>query len=331
MGDYVYVANGSNLNCLMGRNGLFKWVQILQSEIVTSPAINDQGLFFVTDDGRVHCFDPRTGRNKWKIEPKLDYDVIAPPTISGDTLFIGTLEGGVFAIDTTTGAIKWNYSMQPSSNNTEAIAAATNVAAAPVVANGSVLVLADDGLTSFRSDAVDNTPPTISDTEPEQGIVTNGAPPIHIEAKIVDEGSGVNVDTIKVMLDGNGIAKRPEGVDNDVKPGYTFDIHDDLLEYNTPVPAGASTVVPLVDGKHVVTVSVSDWKGNTATKSWSFTVDNSIQYHYVSKRDRQARNNPNRRGRGGRGGMGGYGGPGGFGGSGGPGGRGGRGGGGGGG
>ncbi len=301
VGDYVFVANGSNIHCFTGRSGVLKWVQNLNSDVSVTPAISDEGIFLVTNDGRVRSYETRTGRPRWKVEPKLDFDVIAPPTLSGSTLLIGTTQGAVYAIDTKSGAIKWTYRLAPSSNNTETIAQTASVAAAPVVSNGTVYVVADDGLAAFRADAIDSTSPVISDTEPDMGIVINGAPPIHFEAKIIDEGSGVDADSIKIMLDGVGLPKRPEGHDNDDKPGYKYDVHDGIVEYDTPAPLGASTVVPLGDGKHTFTVAVSDWKGNIATKSWSFTVDNSITRRYTRKRDLRAAQNRNQGGQGGSG------------------------------
>lgn len=330
-GDYVYVANGSNIHCLSGRAGVLKWVQNLSSDISSTPAISDEGIFLVTDDGRVRCYDTRTGRPKWKVEPKLDFDVVAPPMVSGTTVVIGTVEGGVYAVDTATGAIKWTYRLMPASNNTESIGDNANIAAAPVISDGTVYLVSNDGLAAFRSDAVDSIAPLITDTEPDMGIVINGAPPIHFEAKITDEGSGLNPASIRVALDGAGVAKRPEGRENDDKPGYKYDVHEGIVEYDTPAPTGASTVVPLADGKHTITVTAADWKGNVASKSWSFTVDNSITRRYIRKRDLRAAQNRNN-GQGGPGGRGSSGFPGGSsgfpGGRSGPGGRGGRGGGG---
>jgi outer membrane protein assembly factor BamB len=318
-GDYVYVADGPNIHCLAGRSGILKWVQNLTSDVSVTPAINDEGIFLVTDDGRVRCYDTRTGRAKWKVEPKLDFDVVAPPMVSGSTVVIGTVEGGVYALDATSGAIKWTYRLMPASNNTESIGDSANITAAPVISDGSIYLISNDGLAAFRSDAVDSVAPLITDTEPDMGIVINGAPPIHFEAKITDEGSGLNPDTIRVQLDGAGVARRPEGRENDDKPGYKYDVHEGIVEYDTPAPVGASTVVPLADGKHTITFSAADWKGNVASKSWSFTVDNSIARRYIRKRDLRAAQNR-------QGGPGGSSGPGGRGGSGGPGGPGGRGG-----
>jgi outer membrane protein assembly factor BamB len=290
-GEYVYVANGPNIHCFSGRSGVMRWVQNLNSDVSVTPAVSDDGIFVVTNDGRVRSFDTRTGRPRWKVEPKLDFDVVAPPMVTGGTVVIGTTEGGVYAVDGASGEIKWTYRLMPSSNNTDTIGQAANIAAAPVISDGTVYVVSNDGLSAFRSDATDSMAPIISDTEPDMGIVINGAPPIWFEAKIVDEGSGINPASVKISLDGVGIARRPEGRENDDKPGYKFDIHDNVLEYQTIAPTGASTVVPLAEGKHTVTVTASDWMGNVATRSWSFTVDNSISRRYVRKRDARAAQN----------------------------------------
>lgn len=309
-GDYVYVANGSNLHQIQARSGNVKLIQNLNSDIAVSPAIGDQGIFVVTTDNRIHNLEPRTLRSRWKVDPKLDYDVVAPPTLSGNTLLVGTVQGGLYAIDTDTGTVKWSYFMQPSTRSTETIMGATNIASSPVVSDGTVYVVSDDSLCSFRPDALDATAPTISDTEPDQGLVINGAPPIYFECKVVDEGSGINPDSFKVMLDGAGLPKRPDGRENDDKPGYRFDVYEQSLRYETPRPVGATTLVPLADGVHTFSVTVADWKGNTTTKSWTFTVDNASSRRSVRKRDAAAALNRNN-GQNGPGGGLGSGGPGG--------------------
>ena len=139
-------------------------------------------------------------------------------------------------------------------------------------------MVSDDGsLNALRNDASDTAAPVISDTDPEAGQVANGEPPLHFEAKIVDEGSGVDLNSIKIAIDNEGAARRPIGTDGDDKSGYRFDVYRDLLEYDILAPTGATPIHPLANGKHTVTITASDYRGNVATKSWSFTVDNSIQ------------------------------------------------------
>ncbi len=282
-GDFVYVANGSNLTTLMGRNLGLKWNRILSSDIATSPAVTDDAIYVITTDDRILAFEPRFGRDKWpaKSVPKLPYDAIAPPTIAGHTLIVGTTLGGVYAYDTDTGALKWSYMVAPSSTSDTVIAQHTNVAAAPVVANNTLYILTDDGsLSAFRADAVDTLGPVISDTQPDMGVVMNGSPPIEFAAKIVDDGSGVNPDSVKLLLDNQGIPRKPKTNNDtdtlDTVNGYAYDTDTAMLRYTTQEPSSASTVRPLADGRHTVTVVAADWRGNTSTKSWSFTVDNTL-------------------------------------------------------
>jgi outer membrane protein assembly factor BamB len=283
-GDYVFVGVGSNLMSIMARNGAPKWTYPLPSDISASPAVSDLGVFVVANDNRVYALDPRTGRAKWKNPPKLEYDVIAAPVLEGNLLFVGTTMGGLYAIDAESGTIKWSYRIMPATTNTETIGAYTNVAATPVIADGALYVLSDDGsLSSFRADATDSAGPVISDLGPEMGIVINGQPPIYFEAKVVDEGSGVNPASVRILIDGEGASKRPEGRENEDKPGYVYDVNTATLKYDILPATGASTVRALADGRHAVTVVATDWKGNTTTKTWSFTVDNSIARRAVRR------------------------------------------------
>jgi outer membrane protein assembly factor BamB len=320
-GEYVYIANGANIHALMARNGTPRWTQILPTDIAVSPVVTDQAVYAVGNDNRVYAYDARTGRVRWKTQPKLDYEVVAAPTVAGDLLIVGTSEGAIYALDLETGATKWFYKVVPSTSNTEALPETVNIASSPVVVNNTVYVLSDDGaLSSFRSDALDSAPPVISELQPDMGIVVNGTPPFHFEAKVVDEGSGIDPNSIKISVDGQGAPKRPEGGSGaDEKTGYKFDTHTSMLEYDIYAPSAASTVRPLSEGRHTVTITAADWKGNVATKSWTFTVDNSVAIRSRKRKSSDATGGPGgglgSRGPGGSGGGSrGPGGPGGFGG-----------------
>ncbi len=331
-GDTVFVGNGNNLTALMGRNGLLKWQRILSGDVAVSPAVTDKGLVVITNDNIVRLLEPRNGRDRWKTPVTLEYDVLAPPTVAGNTIFVGTTLGGINAIDLETGQIKWSYTIRPNSKSDQIVAKNTNVAAAPVVANKTLYVLTDDGtLNAFRADALDTSGPEIEPSEPEQGIVVNGAPPIRFETTVVDEGSGVKSDSVKLLIDKQAVVRKPTGEEHFDKPGFTFDPVSSQLKYQTIEPSsGGGVVRPFSDGRHEVTVMASDWKGNTSSKTWSFTVDNTL-VKIVQRR--QNPQNQGGLGPGGPGGPGRSGGPGGGrggrsspGGGAGPGGRGGRGG-----
>jgi len=276
--EYVVVANGPNLTSFLGRNGLVRWTRVLNEDIVASPAVSDDGIFVVTADNRVMAFETRTGRPKWKSSPQLEFDVLAAPTLAGKALLVGTAQGGIYGLDTESGATKWTYVVLPSTVRPDSIVPYTNLASPLVVANKTLYALSDDGTVSaFRADAVDNSGPVITEREPEMGVVINGTPPLRFEATVLDEGSGVKPDSVRLLIDRNGVARKPttSRVANDA-PGFSYDVLTGTLEYTTSEATAAGRVDQLADGRHTVTVTASDWRGNTASRSWSFTVDNSL-------------------------------------------------------
>lgn len=276
-GDYVLAASGATLHCFMSRNLVRRWAQILNTDIAVAPVVAGESVYVVTSDSHVVAFDTRTGKLKWRNAPKLNYDVLAAPTVVGDIIFVGTVQGGVYAIDAVSGAVKWVYQTQPSTSNEDAIARWTNIAASPVAAQGKLFVLSDDGsLAAFDSTILDTAPPDVTIAEPKMGVVINGVPPIRFEARITDEGSGVNPATVRLLIDGEGVPRRREGKEFEDDPGFAFDLLSATLQYDTPEPRTAALVKPLPDGRHTVSVVASDWAGNTVTKSWGFTVDNSV-------------------------------------------------------
>ncbi|HLJ54195.1 MAG TPA: hypothetical protein VKT77_04095, partial [Chthonomonadaceae bacterium] len=132
------------------------------------------------------------------------------------------------------------------------------------------------------------------DLDPEQGDYLSGRPPFHIGAKISDEGSGIDLSTLRLELDGRNIPRYAPGEEVSGKEGFLFELDTYTLDYTTHETEGRSTA--LRDGHHTATITVRDWKGNQAVKSWLFTVDDTIP-----RRARRPVNQP-----GGPGGPGGY-------------------------
>ncbi|HSV72591.1 MAG TPA: PQQ-binding-like beta-propeller repeat protein [Chthonomonadales bacterium] len=275
----VYVAAGARLSSLLARNlAARRWSVNLPDDIAVAPAVSERALIAVTTDNRVFSLDPLSGRALWTVTPRLEQDVAAPPTIVGDVVVIGTNRGLLYALDIATGATRWLYALAPTSTRPDAMVAHVNVAAAPVVANGALIVAADDASVSvFRADSVDTTEPYVTDLLPQRGVVINGAPPIRFEGILRDDGSGIRPDSLRLLINGEPVAMRPPGPDNRDRPGFSFDLLTGRLEYDTPEPVGAALVRPLPDGRHEVALQASDWKGNNLDLRWRFTVDNSVR------------------------------------------------------
>lgn len=126
---------------------------------------------------------------------------------------------------------------------------ATNTAGTTFTTNGT-------SLTGLRLVVKETVAPVITIVSPTSGAyVTNNKPPI--TCTVVDEanGSGINLSTLTVKVDGTAIPHTTTAITN----GYTV----------TATPATA-----LQDGSHTIAVDVKDNDGNAATqKTSTFKVD----------------------------------------------------------
>ncbi len=270
----VYVVASNALQVLQARSGRQLWARTLPDDIVTEPVAGNGMVYVLTRDGRVWAFD-NTGKLLWNSkEPVFTNQPVAPPTLAGNVLIIGTTRGGIYALDASNGAVLWKYLLQSSSSTPER-PSFTDITAPPVVANGTLYVVSDDGsLTTFRADAPDSIPPTITELEPTRGVAISGQPPIRFRALISDDGSGIKTDTIQFLLDDKPVKYEFDLVKGEIS--YLWDSREASAS-PTGQPAGAATVKPLADGRHTVKVIAEDWRGNRTEYSWTFIVDNTLR------------------------------------------------------
>lgn len=108
---------------------------------------------------------------------------------------------------------------------------------------------------------VDDAKPTITDVAPADEAFVTDLTDLTISATLADEGSGIDVDTATMTVDGEPVVAEVETV----------------TEVGEIVKEASISYTPsedLSEGLHTVTVDVSDEVGNAAeTVSWSFTVD----------------------------------------------------------
>src|SRR5579871_533251 len=281
LGDTIYLAASNTLSTYRTRSGYRVWTLPLPNEAATPPAVSADGTSYVpTTDGFIYAVNSR-GRGLWRQPPQLANAIMAQPLIAGNNLVVGTARGGVYVFNLATGGLKWNYVVLPSSINPNEVPLDANVAAHPFAANNTLYVLTDDGtLTAFRHDAPDTLAPEITVQEPQEGDHINGFPPVTIAARIVDEGSGMNLDTLRFQLDDTVIPRQrgslSDVLDPNIKPGYTYTSETGVVSYSTQESAAGAEMVGLSDGLHRATITVRDWMGNEATKTWLFFVDNSL-------------------------------------------------------
>ncbi len=282
---FVYIVDGPDLLCLTASRGRFRWRFSADRNITTTPAVTEDGIYFATRDGFLYGLT-REGRLKWKKEiagPGYSTPVVANLPSNGKgplrkVVFNGSNRGFIYAHDAATGDLLWNYKVRRIETGATSAPQTLNVVATPLVMDNTLYVLADDGtLHCFRDDEEDRMPPLVSGEQPARGVEISGTPPIWITAVILDEGSGINPDTIKLSLDGKPLE-------------YTYLEYQGLVYYRIgpsdvgSTPSGpkpgerpsATVVKPMEDGRHRVVLEVADWKGNKLVWEWSFVVDNRL-------------------------------------------------------
>lgn len=274
-GENVYLTFSSSLSNYRIANGQLRWTVPLPDNAAVPPAVDAEGNAYVVTDGlQIFALNSR-GRGIWTKPGTLDYAPVSAPVVADGLLIVCTAYGFIQAFDTATGTLKWNYRVEPAGTDAAKVPIQTIVASAPVVSQGMMYTLGDDGtLTAFSPDASDTLPPAISKIEPQQGEYLNGRAPFRISAYLIDEGSGLNLSTMSFKLDGKEMPFIPKGSNDLNVTGFRFDLRDNLLEFSTVERQGRSAT--LAEGHHTATLMVKDWRGNTLTKTWSFFVDDTI-------------------------------------------------------
>ncbi|GAB4456606.1 MAG: hypothetical protein OHK0029_14870 [Armatimonadaceae bacterium] len=269
----LFIPAGPELNSIQPTSGFIRWRRKLPYDILAAP-VADDGVVYVAcrqpqgAGALMYAFRSSNGKLEWEKPAVLPVTPSAPPTISGNVIYIPTQRNVLLALDRTTGNVIWQYYIEPSSNrpiaqNNGPQRSATIVSAPISVSDNTVYALTDDGaLSAFRPDAPDSSGPVLSELYPPVGRAVNGAPPLTLAAKITDVGSGLNPETIEMQLDGRPVEA-------------TFDETRNLTIYQTR-DKGKLVDPSLENGRHNVTITVADWKGNKTVQTWSFRVDNSL-------------------------------------------------------
>jgi outer membrane protein assembly factor BamB len=289
----VYLAAGSSMYQFRLRGGQFRAFPLQQwvgNDITSTPIITDKFWFFGDRDGYFHAFNnagkpaQNADGGEWKV--KLEGKPQGTPVMSPDTIYVSTDRGFIYGIDIAKGQVVWTY-------RTEAPKGITPLylyyaIRAPMAASDNKLfVLGDDGtLTCLSPAAADDEGPMITTPRPGKGVVMNGAPPITIGAYMWDEGSGINPDTVEVLLDGKPIDMDPDAYNDKTKSeqrkGWTYDPLRRMLRYNTPKAEKGQPEQMLLNGRHKVQLQAADWKGNFSSLEWTFVVDNSLPRNAIA-------------------------------------------------
>ncbi len=269
--NQIYVADGQVI-CSYSTDGVETWIMRTRNTLTAPPGVAPDGSVYITTSLPAIFALNIAHQLVWKEPAILDYPVTAAPVVAGNILIAGSTAGGVYAIDRSTGKLMWDYSIAPTSIDPRHVPVYNSINVPPVVAGTKLLVTTNDGsLTTFSNSVQDSLPPSITPIMPRPGQYTSGDEPFVITAKISDQGCGLNPKMIHLSLDGNAVAMRPNSLAVAKKLGFLFHKDTGMLTY-TLVQTSTGTANELTDGHHTITITATDWKGNSTTYSWIFTV-----------------------------------------------------------
>lgn len=162
------------------------WDKQLEGSVPWSPVVNDEMVFFSTNDGFFYGLDRQNGQERWSFGPEQRNITVkagceqcelkfGPPIIVGGVIYVGSFDHNVYALDAQTGQLKWKFETNGSVLNAPAF-----VNGKLYVSGGDVyfyvldpqtgkvvkryLVPVDPSLEKFESSGVHSTPIVDSDT-----------------------------------------------------------------------------------------------------------------------------------------------------------------------
>lgn len=313
-GDTILLNSGSFVVALSAGRGNFLWSGDAGGAVIYPVAAAPGVVAAATREGTVSFFDLSSGRKLYRNVIDLGSQPISAPSAVGKSFIFPTANGALNMIEPRTGALQWVYTIKPlnriaanpgsdaganpggeglgspggaaggrtggggaggrfggggrtgggqtGNQNQQAPQKVISIPAAGpgVLSDNTFLVLARDGsLLAFdRASGVDLTPPAVSMTFPTPGMQVSSLD-LEIFFQIDDEASGLKVSSLVVAADG----KTLEGKLN--REGVFSARFSSLSKNGT-----------LSNGRHVFTVTCSDWMGNTVVQQFSLEIDNAL-------------------------------------------------------
>jgi len=89
------------------------WTFDAGSEIITTPAVGENRVYFGTVSGKVFALDLATGELDWNYNYSKS-GIFSSPTVVDSILLVGTAEGELIAFHSVTGEILWQYEAEGS-------------------------------------------------------------------------------------------------------------------------------------------------------------------------------------------------------------------------
>jgi len=84
-----------------------KWQFHTRGQILSSPAVAGDNLYFGSGDHCLYALDLATGAQKWKF--KSEGRITSSPAVSAGIVYFGSYDGNFYAVDGATGQLKWKF------------------------------------------------------------------------------------------------------------------------------------------------------------------------------------------------------------------------------
>jgi len=249
----VLLVEGSWLYAI-SRTGGAAWSQQMPAGIGGPVTLQEGKLYVPCVDGHLYVLNPRSGRVQQRgPEYAVTGSVTASPVVTDTLVFLGTSSSLLYALDRATGAVRWVYRCRAPEQPIDE-ASVMGIYAPLVLANGRLVALSGTGdLYCFGADAPDAAGPTFAVPKPAPGdALPDGSLTVSVE--VFDDGCGVAADSLAATADGRPLR-------------LSFDAASGMVRAGLPKPE---------DGIHLIKVSAADYRGNQATREWSFLTDKSL-------------------------------------------------------
>jgi outer membrane protein assembly factor BamB len=84
-----------------------KWTFHTHGEVISSPAIVGDAVYFGSNDGNLYSIDRETGSLKWTFVTEAR--ITSSPAVSNGLVFFSSYDGNFYAVATATGKLQWKF------------------------------------------------------------------------------------------------------------------------------------------------------------------------------------------------------------------------------
>jgi len=140
-GGRAFVAVGEGVVAIDLRTGSLLWsYKTPFHQVVDTPAVVGNRVYFGSDDRRVYAVDALSGRRIWRFAT--GGEVYTSPNVVDGTVYIGSANGRLYALDAHFGEPRWIFRAGPMPS----VADPPSIISSPAIADGVVFAIASNGI-----------------------------------------------------------------------------------------------------------------------------------------------------------------------------------------